>query len=45
MLAEAETEISPSRGEIRIIKYNNKINFYSHYIFICIIYKIMVNTI
>jgi hypothetical protein len=29
---EAEPGIYPSRDEIRIIKYNDKINFYSHYI-------------
>jgi hypothetical protein len=38
--SEAKPEIYPSRGKIQIIKYNDKINFYSHYIFIYIIYKI-----
>jgi hypothetical protein len=31
-MVEVEPGIYPSRDEIRIIKYNDKINFYSHYI-------------
>jgi len=30
--SEAESGIYPSGGETQIIKYNDKINFYSHYI-------------